>query len=489
MKLLFAFAALWCLTLAPVRSTDWPTFGFDSARSSYNSAEKVLSKANVAQLHELWQISLGNVADSTPILLAHVHAGSQNLAVLFQTTKGGTTYAVEAKSGTILWKYATSGPGITTSTPVADMSRGVLFVPGVDGYVHELNPATGAELTGTGFPAQITLIPNSEKDASSLNLANGYLYATTSGYIGDAPPYDGHVVAVRLKDGKTTVFNSLCSNLKSLPTASSCPEQRSGIWARSGAVVDPDPSMQGRVYASTGNGEFNATRGGEDYGDSILSLKRNLSQLLDYYTPGDNRKLDDDDVDLGSTAAVMLPTQPNSATPLMMVQAGKDGKLRLLDRTHLGGINGEMQKVTLPDGVWSAPAVWTDSSGTAHVYIGFSNSLQSYVLETNSSGVSRIHARWSAALSGTSQEGTSPVVANGMVFVATGGAIEAFDAMNGKLLWSSAQSGSGGSIGAIHWQSPIVVDGSVYCSDENGNLTAYALPASQARKRNPRQRR
>ena len=148
-----------------------------------------------------------------------------------------------------------------------------------------------------------------------------------------------------------------------------------------------------------------------------------------------------------------------------------------------------MQKVTLPDGVWSAPAVWTDSSGTAHVYIGFSNSLQSYVLETNSSGVSRIHARWSAALSGTSQEGTSPVVANGMVFVATGGAIEAFDAMNGKLLWSSAQSGSGGSIGAIHWQSPIVVDGSVYCSDENGNLTAYALPASQARKRNPRQRR
>jgi hypothetical protein len=78
-------------------------------------------------------------------------------------------------------------------------------------------------------------MPNTEKDASPLNVAGGYLYAVTSGYFGDAPPYDGHVVAVRRSDGTTHVFNSLCSNVRTLPTPKSCPSNLSGIWARAGA--------------------------------------------------------------------------------------------------------------------------------------------------------------------------------------------------------------------------------------------------------------
>jgi len=35
--------------------------------------------------------------------------------------------------------------------------------------------------------------------------------------------------------------------------------------------------------------------------------------------------------------------------------------------------------------------------------------------------------------------------------------------------------GAGRTIGPVHWESPIVVNGWVYCSDENGQLTAYAL--------------
>ncbi|MBV8654431.1 MAG: PQQ-binding-like beta-propeller repeat protein, partial [Candidatus Eremiobacteraeota bacterium] len=30
-------------------------------------------------------------------------------------------------------------------------------------------------------------------------------------------------------------------------------------------------------------------------------------------------------------------------------------------------------------------------------------------------------------------------------------------------------------IGGVHWESPIVADGRVYCPDENGRLTAYEL--------------
>jgi outer membrane protein assembly factor BamB len=51
----------------------------------------------------------------------------------------------------------------------------------------------------------------------------------------------------------------------------------------------------------------------------------------------------------------------------------------------------------------------------------------------------------------------------------------ALNAVNGKELWSSALTSAHGNIGSIHWQSPIVVNGSVYCSDESGNLTAYSL--------------
>jgi hypothetical protein len=39
----------------------------------------------------------------------------------------------------------------------------------------------------------------------------------------------------------------------------------------------------------------------------------------------------------------------------------------------------------------------------------------------------------------------------------------------------AAPRGAAGNIGSIHWQSPIVVNGWVYCSDESGNLTAYSL--------------
>jgi hypothetical protein len=43
------------------------------------------------------------------------------------------------------------------------------------------------------------------------------------------------------------------------------------------------------------------------------------------------------------------------------------------------------------------------------------------------------------------------------------------------VVWSSSQRSAGGSIGGVHWESPIVVKGWLYMSDESGNLTAYSL--------------
>jgi outer membrane protein assembly factor BamB len=82
---------------------------------------------------------------------------------------------------------------------------------------------------------------------------------------------------------------------------------------------------------------------------------------------------------------------------------------------------------------------------------------------------------WQSSAGSTGGEGTSPAVANGVVFVAFDNAIIALNALTGNELWSSAMRGAGRTIGPVHWESPIVVNGWVYCSDENGQLTAYAL--------------
>ncbi len=368
----------------------------------------------------------------------------------------------------------THGPNITDSTPAVDPSGLAIYVPGVDGMVHKLSLSKGRELSAPGFPARITQMPSTEKDASPLNVANGFLYAVTSGYDGDATPYDGHVVSVRLSDGKTTVFNSLCSHKRTLPTPTSCRQQRSGIWARGGAVVDPDASMNGRVYAATGNGDFDADRGGDNYGDSVLQLTANLSQLTSTYTPTDYRSLQLGDTDLGSTSPALLPAQPNSATPLMLVEGGKDAILKLLDRSPLPGVGNELQTLSLPGGLFSTPAVWSDSANHTWIFLGFSNAVQAYRLRTDGRGASKLVGIWQSNPGSSSGEGSSPVVANGIVFVAFDGAIVALDALNGKELWSSSEHRVGRTIGPIHWQSPIVVNGWVYCSDQNGDLTAFS---------------
>jgi len=472
---------------------DWPVFGSDPARDGVDGSRPRLTVGNVAGLRAQWQIRLGAVADSTPILLDGVESGGISRAMLFQTASNGTTFGVDAASGRILWRFATHatpaggfslprvlraavfGPNVTNSTPAADPSRRAIYAPGIDGFVHKLDAASGAELRARGFPARLTLVPETEKDASALNVANGYLYATTSGYNGDALPYVGRVVGVRLRDGATRIFNSLCSDDRRLAATLTCAHGRSGIWSRSGVVVDPDPSMHGQIYVATGNGAFNANAGGHDYGDSVLALRAELSARAGSYTPADFQALEDGDVDLGSTSPALLPRQRASRTPLMLVQGGKDKVLKLLDRAPLPGVGGELQRLVLTDPLFSTPAVWNDPAGRAWVFIGLPQEIDAYRLETDARGASRLVRGWHASVGSTARQGTSPVVSNGILFAALDGALVALDARTGRELWSSARRSAGQTIGPVHWQSPIVHNGWVYCSDQNGELTAYAL--------------
>ena len=414
-----------------------------------------VSPNNVADLHVRWQVKLGTVADTAPLVAGNT---------LYITATDGTTYAVDTTSGRVLWRFATHGPKITTSVPAYDLTTHALYVPGVDGMVHLLDPASGREVREGSFPEQITLATQTEKNASPLRVANGYLYAQTSGYIGDAEPYVGHVVAIRLSDGSKHVFNVLCSSHHELIEPQSCSAQRAGMWSRAGVVVDPDASMHGRIYIATGNGPFDAAAG--NYGDSILSLNDDATQLIGYLTPPNYNDLEAEDQDVGSSSPAMLPRQPDSATPLMAVQGGKDSVLRLFDRTHLDGLHPPLQTISLGYLLFSIPGVWTDRAGTTNVFIGIADGVHAYRLVTKNR-VSRLVATWHTALE-LGREATSPVVSDGGLFLATSSGLLALDAQTGRRLGSST------AIGPIHWQIPVVAGDSVYCADQNGTLTALS---------------
>lgn len=462
-------------TPAPPATTDWPRFGFDAARSGVNPNDAALSPTNVSGLRRLWQVALPNVADSSPMLLHAVRQPNGSTRdMLYVTTLDGRLLALDASDGRQLWAQQPQGQKITNSSPVASADRQYVFAYGLDGFLHKYAAATGKEVTGGGWPVRITTMTGTEKELSALNEANGHVYVTTSGYIGDAPPYQGHVVAVDEQSGATDVFNSLCANVNHLLTQGECSASDSGIWARAGAVVDP---TDGDVFVATGNATFDANAGGQDYGDSVLALAGSDLHLLDSWTPATYQQLGQDDADLGSTAPALLPTIVSSTTQYLLVQGGKDALLRLLNRRNLSGqggpghVGGELQVLSAPGncGVYTQPLVWTDPSGAIWVFVASQCAFGAFTVVT-SGGVTRLQPAWKLTLSGT-----TPIMAGGVLFVATSGNLLALDPSSGRQLWASAQSGAGGTIGDIHWESPIAVGSTVYVPDQSGNLTAYGL--------------
>jgi hypothetical protein len=326
-------------------------------------------------------------------------------------------------------------------------------------------------------------MPESEKVSSSLNLVNGYLYVTTASCCADAPPYQGHMVAINVTTGVKHVFNSMCNNLTHVLAPGECRDNGGGIWAKPGVVVDP---VTGNTFFATANDNFTANKGGTDWGQTVVEMTADGSKLVDSYTPENYAATYAQDVDLGSVAPVLLPTIPHSRTPYLAVQGSKQGVLRLLNRQNLSGhggpahVGGELQTVRVPSGcpIEAQPMAWTDpSTGTLWLVVANFCGLDGYQVQTSGSGVTSLYLAWSAPV-----VTSSPVIDGGVLLAATGQAIGgtkpallAINPNSGHVLWSSTAASAGGDIGSIHWESPIAVGGRVFCTDESHRLTMYQL--------------
>jgi hypothetical protein len=70
--------------------------------------------------------------------------------------------------------------------------------------------------------------------------------------------------------------------------------------------------------------------------------------------------------DVGSGGVLLLPDQPGTPYPHLLVQAGKEGTIDLVNRDRMGhwqAGNDSQIVQTLPfiiGGVWGAPAFWNN---------------------------------------------------------------------------------------------------------------------------------
>jgi len=242
-----------------------------------------------------------------------------------------------------------------------------------------------------------------------------------------------------------------------------------------------------------GNGTFDATLTGagfparSDYGNTALKLTATASTLTvaDYYAASNTVSESAGDVDLGSGSPLLLPDQTDATgtTRHLMIGAGKDGNLLLLDRDNLGKFNASTDTAyqrlagALPGGLYSAfayfngtvytadvggalkafaltqallPASPTSQSSAKFGYPGSSpavsangtsNAILWTVLSSNS-GAAVLHAYNPANLAqeyynstqaangrdafGNGEKFITPVIANGKVFVGTPGGVAVF---------------------------------------------------------------
>ena len=425
---------------------DWTRFNWSPARTGAPTFATGITSSDLGRLHRQ-QVQLPGTADSSPIYLHAVQVGGATHDVFFLTTTYGKTVAVDAANGTILWTFTPPGysswagsPQVTTATPVADPGRLFIYAASPGGVVYKLAVADGHSVWGVS----ITKLPSREKIAAALNYAGGHVIATTGGYIGDAPPYQGHVAIISPTGKLLHVWNSLCSNRRGLIAPSSCDASDSAIWGRAGAVVDPS---NGQLLVATGNAPWN---GRTNWGDAVIRLDPNASRILGNYTPSNTDELNAGDVDLGSTSPVILGGG-------YLAQGGKDGKIRVLSIKRMAGARphkgGEINVVPTPSGtdLFTAPAVYRTRSATL-LFAGDNGGTAGYRFRN-----AHLSVAWR---NGTG--GTSPVVAGGLVWVySPAGGLNVYT-LGGRRLATLA-------CGAGHWNSPIVVEGRVALPEGNAN--------------------
>jgi outer membrane protein assembly factor BamB len=380
-------------------SQDVLTYHDNNARTGLNSHETTLTPANVNYntFGKLFTLTVNGPVDAQPLYLSAVPVDGVTHNLLIVATELDTVYAFDADTGTLLWHVTTLGRGETpsddrncsfispnigiTATPAIARpagTNGVIYVVPMSmdssgNYyqrLHALDATSGKELyngpvtitatypgTGDGSSGgHVTFDPAQYTERSALLLTDGVLYLTWTSHC-DIRPYTGWIMGYNpLTLAQETVLNIT-------PNGS-----QGAFW---GAGAGPASDGLGNLFLLDANGTFDTTLNSEgfpdqgDYGNAFLCLstKGGLA-VYDYFEMYNGQTESDDDVDLGSGGAIVIPDQKdaNGKSWQLAAGAGKDGSIYIVDRTDMGKFNPNGNKIhqeisgSLGSGVFSTPA-------------------------------------------------------------------------------------------------------------------------------------
>ena len=181
-----------------------------------------------------------------------------------------------------------------------------------------------ATVSGTGDGSsggQLTFSKLSQFIRPGLLLSNGTIYVGSAALCEDINPFHGWLFAYN---------ESTFAQKGAIVTTPNGGD--GGLWM-SGSGIAADAS--GNIFGVTGNGTFDTTNvPATELGDSILKFSGSNLGLLDYFTPYNQLNLDLSDGDLGSGGVLLLPKQTGN-NPDLLVQAGKQGTIYLVNRDQM----------------------------------------------------------------------------------------------------------------------------------------------------------
>ncbi len=325
--------------------------------------------------------------------------------------------------------------------------------------------------TGDGIVSRngVPFHPYLQKNRAGLLLLNGVVYTAWTSYC-DAGPYHGWIIGYDAKNlSQVSIFNSS-------PNA-----WQASFWMGGAA---PAADSDGNIFVVSGNGVFDAHINGTDFGDTFLKLSSTAGlAIADYFTPFNQEYLNQADIDLGSSAAVLLPdTVGSSVHRHLLVSAGKEGRIYLLDRDQMGHYNaaGDGQIVQSLEGaigpLYGGPAYFNNT-----VYFSASNdvlkafSISGGVLRASPMSQAQQVFGYPGAIPTVSANGSS----NGIVWLLEGGyggTLHAYDASNvAHELYNSQMKTSRDSLGSfVRFTVPTVANGKVYSGTGN-SLAVFGL--------------
>ena len=484
--------AILLATLFPATaSAQVVTSQYDNARTGATLIETTLtpSNVNVNRFGKLFSFAVDGDVYAQPLYVPGVDIpGKGRHNVIFVATEHDSVYAFDAgnQPADSLWHVSLLTRNATTvssadakcpfikpeigitPTPVIDRATGTLYVVARTReptgrllgarYVqrlHALAITTGAEKFGG--PVEIAapgFDPLRELPRAALLLASGQVFIAW-GSSCDVGPYSGWVMAYDAPTLKQT------STLNVAPVAG-----ESGIWQ---SDMGPAADAEGHVYVVTGNGKYTVHAGGQDYGDSVLKLRLSQGRLgvVDHFTPSNEARLNERDLDLGASGPLLLPDLPGDH-PRLLILGGKEARLQVLDRDRLK--DQPLQAVATKGGTYSTPAYWN-----GHVFVLSSNdSVRDYRVDGRHLTGVAVSARTflnPGAAPAISSNGTR----DGIVWAVatkvwndfnstTSSVLHAFDATNvARELYSSDEKAARDRAGiALRFAVPTVANGRVY---------------------------